>query len=100
MDREALALAVRDLEGEGFMAPEAPAIDGGEIDLIVAGGGRLEEVPDLLQTHHGGETVGGLRAQERQRRPVPLQDVLREEAEATGADAHGRGGEAIGVFPV
>src|SRR5262245_25917545 len=62
MDLEALAIDVRDLEGEGFMEPEAQAIDGGAIDLIVEGGGRLEEAPDLLQTQHGGETVGGWRA--------------------------------------
>jgi hypothetical protein len=100
MDLEALAIDVRDLEGEGFMEPEAQARDGGEIDLIVKGGGRLEEPPDLLKTQHGGETVGGLSANERQRGPVTLQDVLIEKADAAIADAHGCGGEAIDVFPV
>ena len=80
MDLEALTIGVRDLEGEGFMEPEAQAIDGGEIDLIVEGGGRLEEPPDLLNTQHGRETVCGLRANERQSGPVTLQDVLIEEA--------------------
>ena len=32
--------------------------------------------------------------------PVAREDVLIEEADATGADAHGRGGEAVDVFPV
>ena len=32
--------------------------------------------------------------------PIALEDVLIEEADATGADAHGSGSEAIDVFPV
>src|SRR6266851_8215501 len=40
MDLEALAINIRDLQGEGFMEPEAQAIDGGEVDLIVEGGSR------------------------------------------------------------
>ncbi len=32
--------------------------------------------------------------------PVAREDVLREEADATGADTHGRWGEAINVFAV
>jgi hypothetical protein len=35
MDVEALAIDVRDLEEEGFMEPEAQAIDRGEGDLVV-----------------------------------------------------------------
>jgi hypothetical protein len=100
MDLEALAIAVRDLEEEGFLEPEPQAIEGGEVDVIVEGGGRLEEPPDLLHAEDGGEPVGGVRAQERQCGAVTLQDVLREEAEATVAEAHGRGGEPIDVFPM
>jgi hypothetical protein len=62
MDLKALAINVRDLEEEGFMEPETQAIDGGEVDLIVEGGGRLEEPPDLLHAEDGGEPVGGVRA--------------------------------------
>jgi hypothetical protein len=61
VDLEALPIDVRDLEGEGLMEPEAQAIDGGKVDLVVQGGGRLQEPLDLLNTEHGGETVGGLR---------------------------------------
>ena len=100
MDLEALAIDVGDLQGEGFMEPESQAIDGGEVDLVVQGGGGREEPPDLLHTEDGGETVGGLRAQEREGVPVALEDVLREEADATVADAHGRWGEAVDVFAV
>jgi hypothetical protein len=50
MDLEALGIEVGDLRGEGFMEPEAQAIDGGEGDLVVQGGGGLEEPPDLLHT--------------------------------------------------
>ena len=44
--------------------------------------------------------MSGLRTQERQRGPVTLQDVLREEAEATVAEAHGRRGQASDGFAV
>ena len=100
MDLEALAIDVGDLEGEGFMEPEAQAIDGGEVDLVVQGGGGRQEPPDLLHTEDGGETVCGLRAKEREGVPVALEDVLREEADAAVADAHGRWGEAVDVFAV
>jgi hypothetical protein len=38
MALEALAIDVRDLQGEGFMEPEAQAVDGGKGDLVVQGG--------------------------------------------------------------
>jgi hypothetical protein len=100
MDLEALAIDVRDLQGEGFMEPEAQARDGGEVRLVVEGGGRREEARDLLHTEDGGEPVGGVHAKEREGVPGTLEDVLVEEADAAGADAHGRWGEAIDVFPV
>jgi hypothetical protein len=100
MDLEALAIAVRDLEGEGFMEPESQARDGGEVDVVVQGGSGRQEPPDLLDTEDGGETVCSLRAQERQRVPVAFEDVLREEANTAGADTHGRWGEAVDIFPV
>src|SRR5262249_37177972 len=79
MDVEALPVKVRDLQEEGCMEPEAQAIDGREVDLVVHGGGGREESLDLHYTEDGGEPVGGWRTQERQRGPVTLQDVLREE---------------------
>ena len=102
MDRnlEALAIDVRDLQGEGFMEPGAQAIDGGEGRVVVEGGGGREESLDLLHTEDGGEPACGLHAKEREGVPVALEDVLVEEADATGAEAQGRGGEAIDVFPV
>ena len=100
MNLEALAVDGRDLQEEGFMAPESQAIDGGEVRLVVEGRGRLQEPPDLLYTEHGGETVCSLRTQEREGVPVALEDVLGEEADATIADAHGSGGKAIDVFAV
>jgi hypothetical protein len=100
MDLEALALDVRDLEGEGCMEPEAQARDGGEVRLVVEGGRGREESLALLHTEDGGEPVCGLHAKEREGVPVALEDVLGEEAAAAGADAHGRWGEAIDVFPV
>ena len=100
MDLETWAIDVRDLQGERFMEPEAQAIDGGEVDLVVEGSSRREEPPDLLHTEDGWETVGGLCAHKRESVPVALEDVLIEEADATVADAHGRGGEAVDVCAV
>jgi len=100
MDLEALAIAVGDVKAEGCMKPEASAGDRGEGDVVVQGGGGRQEPPALLHTADSGETVGGWRTQEREGVPVALEDVLREAAEATVAEAHGRGGEAIDVFAV
>jgi len=100
MDLEARAIDVRDLQGEGFLEPESQAIDGGEVDLVVEGGGGREGPPYLLHSADGWETVGGLRANGREGVPVTLEDVLREEADATVADAHGRWGEAVDIFPM
>lgn len=100
MDLEARAINVGDLEGEGFMEPEASTIDSGEVDLVVQGGGGREEPANLLHTKDGRETVVGGRAHERKGVPVALEDVLIEEADATVADTQGSWGKAIHVFPV
>ncbi len=63
-DLEALAIDGGDLQGEGCMEPESQAIDSGEGDLVVHGGGGRQEPLDLLNTEDGWETVGGLRAHE------------------------------------
>ena len=100
MDLEALAINGGDLQEEGFMEPQSQAVDGGKVDLVVEGGGSREESSDFLNTEPSGETVGGLRAHERKGVPVALEDVLVEEADATIADTHGRGSEAIDVCAV
>jgi hypothetical protein len=100
MDLEALAVKIGDLQGQGCMEPEAQALDGGEGDLILQGGSRLEDTSDVFHTEDGGETGGGWCAQERQRGPVAFEDVLREEADAAGAEAHRGWGEAIDIFAV
>jgi hypothetical protein len=99
LDLEALAIAVRDLEAEGCMEPEAQARDGGAVDRVGQRGGRLEELPDLLPTEDGGETVGGVRPEAGAGVPVACADVWREEAEATGAETQRRGGEAVDILP-
>src|SRR5688500_12531320 len=100
MDDHTLAVDVGALKVETLVQPESQAIDSGEVDLIVQGGGGLEESPDLLNTEDGGETVFGLSPNQRQRMPVTLEDVLIEKPNATVADAHGSWGEAIDVFAV
>ena len=62
MDLEALAVNIGDLQEEGCLESEAQAIDGGEIRLVVEGGGGREESLALLHTADGGEPVGGLSA--------------------------------------
>jgi hypothetical protein len=99
-DLEAWAIDVRDLEEEGFMEPKPQAVDGGEVALIVQGSGGRQEPPALLHTKDSWEAVGALSAHERQRGPVALENVRREEADATVAETHGRRGQAIDVFPV
>jgi hypothetical protein len=64
MNLEALAVDVGNRKGESFMEPEAQARDGGKVDLVVQGGGRLEEAPDFLDTADGGKAVFGLGANE------------------------------------
>jgi hypothetical protein len=61
------------------------------------GGGGRQEPPDLLHTEDGRETVGSVRANECEGVPVALEDVLVEETDATVADTHRRGGQAIDV---
>ena len=63
------------------------------------GGGRAEP-PDGLHAAHGGEMVGGGRAQARAGVPVARADVLGEAADAPRAEAQGRGSAAVDVFPV
>ena len=100
MALEPLASDGSALQGEGGMAPESPALDGGAGGVVVEGGGGREESPALLHTAHGGETVGGVGAQEREGVPVAREDVLREDAHATGAETQGRWGKAIDVCAV
>jgi hypothetical protein len=47
MDLETRAIDVGDLEKEGFVEPQAQAIDGGEVDLVVPGGSARQEALDL-----------------------------------------------------
>ena len=100
MDLEALAIDIRDLEGEGCMEPESQAVDGGAGDLVVQRCRRFEETPDFFNTEDSREAGGGLSAKERESVPIALEDVLGEKSDATGAEAHGSGGEAIDVFAV
>ena len=100
MDLEALAINVGDLQEEGCLEPETQAVDGGEVDLVVRGGSRREEPPDLLHTEDSWKPVRSLRAQERAGVPVALEDVLVEEANTAIAETHGGWGEAIDGFAV
>jgi hypothetical protein len=100
LDLEALAIDIGDLEGESFMEPESQAVNSEEGDLVVQRWRRREKTADFFHTADGGEAVCGLSPNQRQGVPSALEDVWREEAEATGAEAHGSGGEAIDVCAV
>jgi hypothetical protein len=65
MDLEARAINVGNLQEESFLESEAHARNGGAGDLIVEGCSRLEDTSDFFNTEDSGETVGGVRAQER-----------------------------------
>ena len=99
-DLETRAIEVGALEGAGCMEPESQPRDSGAVSLVVEGGGGREESLDLLHTEDGGEPVGGVCTQEREGVPVARENVLREEAHATGADAHGRRSQAIDICAV
>src|SRR5262249_52053107 len=98
MDLETLAIAVGDLQGEGFMEPGPSTRDRSEGDLVVEGGGSLKEASYLFNTEDGREPMFGLRTQERQGVPVVREDVRVEEADTTVTEAHGSWGKAIDVF--
>ena len=100
MPLQALAVNSGALQEEGFVKPESQTRDRGAGDLVLQGGSRLEEASDFVKTEDSGEMVRGLRAPEGPRSPVACEDVLREEANSTVADTHGRGGEAINIFAV
>jgi len=100
MALEALASNGGARQGEGFLEPPSHARDGGTGDLVVEGGGGRAEPPDGLHAAHGGEMVGGGRAQARAGVPVARADVLGEAADAPRAEAQGRGSAAVDVFPV
>jgi hypothetical protein len=100
MDLEARAIAVGDLQGEGCLESASQARDGRKGDLVVQGRGGREEPPDLLHTAHGWERVCGVSAQKCEGVPVTLEDVWREAAQATGAEAQGSWGKAMDVCAV
>ena len=83
------------LAAAGVLEPEAQAIDGGAVDVGVARGGGRQESPPCLHPADSGEVGGGVRAQERQRGPVAFAAVRSEEAQTTGAETPGGGGEAV-----
>jgi hypothetical protein len=100
MDLEALPVHSGALQGKGCMEPEAQARDRGAGDLVVQGGGGVEEPPDRLHTEDSGETRGSLSPQEREGVPVARENVRREEAAAPGAEAHRSRGKASDIFAV
>ena len=60
----------------------------------------MEETGHFFQAKESWEAVFRLGSHEVEGLPVALKDMVVEEADATGADAHGRWGEAITVFSV
>jgi hypothetical protein len=97
-DHQALTVEGGNLRGEACGEPEAPAGDGGKGALGGQGGGGLAQTTDCFHTEDGWQAVCSVRPHARQGMPVAMEDVLREEADATGAEAHGGGGEAIDIF--
>ena len=67
---------------------------------MVEGRSRRKDTSACCTTEASGERVGGVRAQEREGVPSACEDVWREDAETTGADAQGSWDEAIDMCPV
>jgi hypothetical protein len=99
-DLEALSVKSGDLQGEGGMAPQAPPLDRGAVDLGVEGGSRLQDPAACFNPADSGERGCGWRAPEREGVPIAFADVWREAAETAGAEAHGRWGAARDMVPV
>lgn len=100
MAHHALGIAIEHLQAAPCLEPASEAGAGGAIDLIVPGGGSFEEASALLGTEDGGQTVCGFRADTGQDMPGALENVRGEQTDATGADAHGVGGEVGDMFAV
>lgn len=75
----------------GLLESQAAGVDGGEEDIVVAGGDAGEDGSDLFLAKDGGESVFGLGSEDPEDVPVPMEDMLIEELDAAIADAHGLG---------
>ena len=67
---------------------------------MVQGSGGMEETGHCFQAQESWEAVCRRGSHEVEGLPVALKDMVGEEAEAPGAEAHGRWGEASTVFSV
>jgi hypothetical protein len=100
VDHVARALDIAHLKGPRFLEAQPTAVDGGEGDAIGQGSGGMEETVHFFQAEESWEAVCRLGSHELEGLPVAPKDMVGEEADATGADAHGSWGEAIDVCAV
>ena len=100
VEHRARAIDIAHLQGKRFVQAQPPAVDGGKVDTIVQGGGGIEKTAPFFQAAESWEAVCGLGANEIACLPVAPKDVVRESSDATGADTHGTGREAIDIFSV
>ena len=100
VDHHAGAVDVGDFQVEAFLQPEPAGIDRGEKGGVVDRADTAQRPADLLDAQDGRELPLPLRPQELEERPVPLQHLLKEEADPGVADPQGRGGPPAHVPPV
>ena len=100
VDHVARAIEIAHLQGKRFVQAQPTAVDGGEVDTIVQGGGGIEKTVHFFPAEHSRESVCRFGSHEVEGLPVAPKDVVGEEADATVTDTHGTGRECIDIFSV
>ena len=100
VDRVAWAIDITHLKGQRFVQAQPTAVDGGEVDPIVQGGGGIEKTAHFFQAENSRESVFRLGSNEVEGLPCAPEDVMVEESDATVTDTHGTGRESIDIFSV
>jgi hypothetical protein len=82
MDHHPLSVDIGDLQVQRFLKAQATGIDGAEEGVVMGGADTTKELADLLAAEHCGQGLFSLSAQEIEERPMALEDVDKEEADA------------------
>jgi len=93
VDHVARAIEIAHLQGKRFVQAQPTAVDGGEVDTIVQGGGGIEKTVHFFQAENSREAVCRFGPNEVEGLPMAPKDV-------TVTDTHGTGRECIDIFSV
>jgi hypothetical protein len=100
MDHHAGGVDIGDFEVETFVKPQAAGVYGGKIGIVLEGLDSGQNASDFFHAENGRKASFILGSEDSEDVPVPLEDVLVEEAYAAIADPHGIGRPVISVFPL